>query len=76
MDIRRPSPAALPPGKSRGTHCTGVCVDPRVGLDVPVPWFEPQTSLACMESLYRLRNPDPLLQTNRPAIRPLPCGSP
>jgi hypothetical protein len=62
--------------KIRGTRCTGGCVDPGVGLDLPIPGFEPRTGLACRDSLYRLLNPGPILQTNHPAIRPLPCGSP
>jgi hypothetical protein len=27
------APAALPPGKRPGTHCTGGCVGPRASLD-------------------------------------------
>jgi hypothetical protein len=27
------APAALPPGKRPGTHCIGVWVDPRAGLE-------------------------------------------
>jgi hypothetical protein len=30
---QRQSPAALPPGKRLGTHCTGGWVGPRAGLD-------------------------------------------
>ena len=30
---QRHAPAALPPGKKPGTHCTGGWVGPRVGLD-------------------------------------------
>jgi hypothetical protein len=30
---QRHPPAALSPGKRRGTHCIGGCVGPRAGLD-------------------------------------------
>ena len=30
---QRHTPAALPPGKRAGTHCTGACVGSRAGLD-------------------------------------------
>ena len=33
MGGQRHGPAALAPGKSSGTHCTGGCVDPSAGLD-------------------------------------------
>jgi hypothetical protein len=32
------APAALPPGKSPGTHCIGAWVDPRAGLDKMEKW--------------------------------------
>jgi len=51
-------------------------VDPGVGLDVPMSGFDPRTGLAYRESVYRPRNPGPLLETSHPAIRLLPCGSP
>ena len=42
------APAALPPGKRRGTHCTGGWVGPRASLDGwrksrPPPGFDPRT---------------------------------
>jgi len=33
VDGQRHAPAALPPGKKAGTHCTGGWVGPRDGLD-------------------------------------------
>ena len=41
-------PAALPPGKGLGTHCTGGWVGPKAGLDgcgkiSPPPGFDPRT---------------------------------
>jgi hypothetical protein len=43
------APAALPPGKIPGTHCTGDWVGPRAGLDGcrksrPPPGFDPGPS--------------------------------
>ena len=42
------APAALPPGKTPGTHCIAGWVGPRAGLDGcgksrPPPGFDPQT---------------------------------
>ena len=41
------APAALPPGKRPGTHCTGGWVGPRAGMDgcgkSPSPGFDPWT---------------------------------
>jgi hypothetical protein len=56
--------AALPPGKKPGTHCTGDCMGPRVGLDgcgnlAPTGIRSPALP-AHSESLYRLSNPGPL----------------
>jgi hypothetical protein len=54
-------PAALPPGKTPGTHCIGGWVGPRAGLDrceksYPTGIRSPDL-LSCSESLYRLRCP-------------------
>jgi hypothetical protein len=45
---QRHAPAAIYPQERRGTHCTGVCVGPRAGLDrcgkSPLPpEFDPRT---------------------------------
>jgi hypothetical protein len=45
---QRHAPAALPPGKRPGTHCTGSWVGPRAGLGrvlkiSPPPEFDPRT---------------------------------
>ena len=64
MGAQRNAPAALPPGKRPGTHCTGGCVGLRFGLDgngkyrlhldsIPRP-FSPN------ESLCRLSSPGTL----------------
>jgi hypothetical protein len=50
------APAALPPGKRPGTHCTGGCVGPRAGLVwvqeiSPTPGFDPRT-VQPIEGLY------------------------
>ena len=46
---QRHAPAALPPGKRPGTHCTEGWVSPRAGLDwcgksPPPPGFDPRAS--------------------------------
>ena len=48
VDSQLHAPAALPPGKSPGTHCIRGWVGPRVGLDGweesrPPPGFDPRT---------------------------------
>jgi hypothetical protein len=50
VDGQRHAPAALPPGKRPGTHCTGGRVGPRSGLDGIRSPDRPARS----ESLYRL----------------------
>ena len=61
---QRHAPAALPPGKRPGTHCTGVLVGPRAGLDGcgksrPPPRFDPRTAQPV--ALYRRTYPGPSL---------------
>ena len=50
MGVQRHAPAALPPGKRPGTHCTGGCVGLGAGLNLygksrppPPPAFKPRT---------------------------------
>jgi hypothetical protein len=53
------APAALPPVKRPGIHCTGGWVGPRDSLDWcgksrPSPGFDPRTFQPVVQSLYRL----------------------
>ena len=61
MGGKRYAPAALPPGKRRGTHCIGGCVGPRTGVEgaenlAPTGIRSPNPR---RESLYRLNYPGP-----------------
>jgi hypothetical protein len=61
---QRHPPAALPPGKRNGTHCTGGWVGSTAGLDKcgksPPTGIRSPDRPARSESLYRLIYPGPL----------------
>ena len=59
---QRHAPAALYPRERPGTHCTGVWVGPRAGLDRcgksrPPPGIDPPDRPARSQSIYRLSYP-------------------
>jgi hypothetical protein len=58
------TPAALPPGKRPGTHCTGDWVGPRAGLEGCPTEIRSPDRPARSESLYRLSYRGPQHENN------------
>ena len=73
VGVERHAPAALPPGKSLGAHCTGGFVGPRTGLlgygedRISYPTaVRTQSCPACNELLCRLYYPRPIRDVSLP----------